>query len=517
MRPVENWRFRVASCPARALAFGLLVSACGTSNAPRTHASAGTGTAGGAGGHGSTRAGGAGGDGAKASGGARAGGGDSAGKSGANSSAGTTGGAAGGAGGSAGSANGGHAGAGTSGADAYGGVSSGLGGTAGAAGGDAGGAGENGGGAWVYGYWAVWQATQYPVEHIAWRDLTHAALSFIEPRAPASVSSESPYATLDSSNASQNLGKVGIAGFADAAHAGGTRPLISLGGAGAGAGFAAAASSANRARFIADIVAACNDWGYDGVDLDWEDSIVEDDFLSLVEELRAAAPPGFLLTVPVGAVNVNLGIDAATSALWSEGQKYVDQLNVMTYTGSGAYPGWAVWYLDPLLGEGSDHPFDVASSLAAWAQLGIAKSKLGVGVGFYGRAVSAPVTATLQAYGSATTYEDDTKLSYGNIVRYFERQGGATSSWDDTAKTTALSWPSEFHPAWTDQFPGDAGPATQFLTYEDVPTVQAKGSWVKANGYGGVIIWTINEGVQFPYGDDGYANPLLDATAAAFR
>ena len=47
--------------------------------------------------------------------------------------------------------------------------------------------------------------------------------------------------------------------------------------------------------------------------------------------------------------------------------------------------------------------------------------------------------------------------------------------------------------------------------------MQAKTQWVKDNGYGGTIIWTINEGLAFPYGGDGYANPLLDATSAAFR
>jgi len=433
-----------------------------------------------------------------------------------------------GGGGSGGAATAGAGGAGApsasggvAGAAAGGGVpAAGGGGTSGAS--DAGAAGSGGSAGegatrWVYGYWAVWQTEQYPLEKIAWKDLTHAALSFVEPRAPAATSKASPYATLDSSNASDNLGENGMANFASAAHAGGTHPLISLGGAGAGAGFAAAASAANRAAFIADIVAACAAWGYDGVDLDWEDSIVYGDFAALVHDLRAAAPPGFLVTAPVGAVNVNAGIDADASAMWSKSFDAVDQLNVMTYTGSGAYPGWAVWYLDPLSGEGADHPFDVASSLGDWSALGIPKSKLGVGIGFYGRAVSAPVTAVLQQYGDATTYEDDTKLSYGNIVRYFENQGGAVATWDDTAKTTALSWPSEFHPAWTDQFPGDAGPPTQFLTYEDVKTVQAKAAWVKDNGYGGTIIWTINEGVAFPYGDDGYQNPLLDATSAAFR
>ncbi len=378
-------------------------------------------------------------------------------------------------------------------------------------------AGAGGSSAWVMGYWAVWQTTQYPLAHVAWGDMTHAALSFVEPRAPVATSSASPYATLDSSNAAANLGASGMSAFATAAHAGGAHPIISLGGAGAGAGFAAAAAPANQAQLVSDIVAACSTWGYDGVDLDWEDSIDTTNFKSFVMALRAAAPQGFLITAPVGAVNNNAGIDSATAALWSAVQSSVDQINVMTYTGSGNYPGWVVWYLDPLMGAGSDHPFDVASSLAAWAALGIPKSKLGVGVGFYGRAVSAPVTATLQSYGSATVYENDTELSYGNIQRYFVGKGGATSTWDATAKTTWLGWSGNFHPAWTDQFPGDEGPATQLLTFEDVPTVMAKGAWVKANGYGGAIIWTINEGTQYPYGGDGYANPLLDATAAAFR
>ncbi len=424
-----------------------------------------------------------------------------------------------GGGGSAGKAGSGGAGRPGAGGDASGAAGNpGIGGTSAGMSGSAGhgGAGAAGPGHWVMGYWAVWQTTQYPLAHVAWQDMTHAAMAFVEPRAPGPTSSASPYATLDSSNAADNLGATGLLDFANAARAGGAHPILSLGGAGAGAGFAAAASAANRAQFVSEVVAACAKWRYDGVDLDWEDQIVTADFQSLILALRAAAPAGFLITAPVGAVNNNLGIDAATGAMWSAVKDAVDQINVMTYTGSGNYPGWVVWYLDPLMGAGADHPFDVATSLAAWAALGIPKSKLGVGIGFYGRAVGSPVTAALQSYGSASVYEDDTKLSYGNIQRYFVGHGGAVSQWDATAMTSWLSWPSVFHPAWTDQFSGDQGPAAQFLTYEDAMTVAAKGAWTKANGYGGAIIWTINEGPQYPYGADGYANSLLDATAAAF-
>jgi len=55
------------------------------------------------------------------------------------------------------------------------------------------------------------------------------------------------------------------------------------------------------------------------------------------------------------------------------------------------------------------------------------------------------------------------------------------------------------------------------LTYEDPAGVAEKGKWAKANGYGGAIIWTINEGIEYPDGSDGYANPMLDAVKSAFR
>src|SRR5579863_4024627 len=156
---------------------------------------------------------------------------------------------------------GGHAGAGAGGVVATGGVSGrdagGAGGSLGSGGasssaGAGGGAGSGGpagstgsagaagpGGPWVMGYWAVWQTTQYPLAHVAWGDMTQAAIAFVEPRAPVATSPQSPYATLDSSNAASNLGATGMADFAAAARAGGAHPLISLGGSGAGAGFAA--------------------------------------------------------------------------------------------------------------------------------------------------------------------------------------------------------------------------------------------------------------------------------------
>jgi chitinase len=37
------------------------------------------------------------------------------------------------------------------------------------------------------------------------------------------------------------------------------------------------------------------------------------------------------------------------------------------------------------------------------------------------------------------------------------------------------------------------GGTTQYIPYEDATSIAAKGAFSRAQGYGGVIIWTINE------------------------
>lgn len=51
-----------------------------------------------------------------------------------------------------------------------------------------------------------------------------------------------------------------------------------------------------------------------------------------------------------------------------------------------------------------------------------------------------------------------------------------------------------------------------FISYDDPTSIAAKGAWIKSNGYGGTIIWLINEGAI----DESGTNPLLDAVRSAF-
>jgi len=82
--------------------------------------------------------------------------------------------------------------------------------------------------------------------------------------------------------------------FIAKAHANGVKALLMVGGAGDGAGFdLSTANAAVRAMFIQNILAKVVAKNYDGVDVDWEESLdtaaQQNQVLALLSELRAAA------------------------------------------------------------------------------------------------------------------------------------------------------------------------------------------------------------------------------------
>ena len=379
-----------------------------------------------------------------------------------------------------------------------------------------------GGGMWVTGYYGEWQIDMYPVENIDWSALTHIVMHRVGPRGPAAPSENSPYSTINSDYALGQWGPGGIIDFAARASAGGVKTILGFGGSADHDGWVAAASDANRAQFVADILDACEAWGYDGVDIDWEPVNPEDQpqVVALAGELRSAAPAGFIITVPTGVINTNFGMSEEEIAFWRAVEPNVDQMSPMSYCGTGPWGGWVTWHFNPLFGQGPDHPVDVSSTMTYWADnVGIPRPKLGIGIGFYSMGVGSPVTGILQDYAGAQVYSFDGSMRYGNVVRHFLDRGGATRQWDDVSKVPYLSWPAPFQPTdtWTEQYgAGDEAPSVQFLSYEDEQSIEEKGRWARENDFGGCIIWTINEGTAWPYGADGYANPVLDAVKRAF-
>jgi GH18 family chitinase/lysophospholipase L1-like esterase len=344
---------------------------------------------------------------------------------------------------------------------------------------------------WVTGYYAAWQVGLYPIDRIDFTAITHIALAHWLTAADGTLQP----------SAMDTLGP----SIVSAAHHSARKVIMMLGGSD-DSHFVTAANPTNRATLVNSILKKIDSLNLDGVDLDWETNIDNPDFAALARDLRQARPD-LIITVPIDA---SLG---GSARLASALAPYCDQLNMMTYGGGGSYPGWVSWYFSALAGDGLDHPSSVNLFVNKWRKAGVPAAKIGVGLGFYGQGWSTPVRGPLQFSGTASVPLKD--LPYGasltnggSVLSWFYNQPGATYMYDaGLPQQPSITIPSGLTP------PGWSGPPITWVTYEDEGSVTAKAAYVKANGLGGVIIWTLNQGATDPTTG---RNPLLDSVKRAF-
>jgi chitinase len=343
-----------------------------------------------------------------------------------------------------------------------------------------------GSGKWVSGYYTGWNADLYPPEKVDFSAMTHIIVGRATPRPDGTVST-----AFDTSN-----GPAMARTLSTRAHAAGRKAIIMVGGAGEHDNWVAAASNANRAKFVQNLLSAMDSLGYDGLDIDWEPVETADkpNLLALVKELRAARP-GMLLTFPIGWININETVDPWFANL----VPYMDQINIMSYEMIGPWDGWQSWYTSALYGHASNRPTSVSASLDAWARVGIPKAKLGMGIPFYGMAwrnISGP-------YQSFTNWSD--YVGSDNVFTYKKIQqlsASGTYHWDAVAAASYVTFSS----------PVEDG-SVRWISYDSPQAIAAKGAYTRDNGFGGTIIWTINQGCT---NATTGANPLLDAVKSAF-
>jgi chitinase len=397
-------------------------------------------------------------------------------------------------------------------------------GTGGGSGGSAGGATGSGGGTggasstdggmdgapttsgqWVLGYYVGYDINAYPIASIDWSGITHIAF------APLLVNADQ---SLDLSfNDENGTGQQDAMALAQAAHAHGVKALLMLGGAGAGTNIATAAAAGKRAAFVNTLTNAMTTLGYDGIDLDWEDSVNLDDLVSLAQALRASKP-SMLLSYPAGAINANFQtVDARMVTLAAS----LDLFNVQTYYPSTAFAGqgWSSWFSSPLSGESGATPVAIDDTLKRYADAGIPKAKLGMGIAFYAICYTGGITAPGQSTNGTTQQitggDNDYPLSlFFAAGGTFDSSAASNRKRDTTAAEPYLTFATAVNDA-------HCGAATQYIPYEDETSIAAKGAFSKTNGYGGIIIWTLEEG-WLPAGASGgrARNALMQALKSSF-
>ena len=219
----------------------------------------------------------------------------------------------------------------------------------------------------IVGYFTDW--TGMNVNDVQYDKLTHINYSFLIPMEDGNVR---PFE--QESKLRELITK---------AHANGVKVMISVGGwsyknAELDPVFAKAASTdATREKLVDNIVQCVNTYNFDGADIDWEypDPGTEaDNYLKLMQGLNSKLKPnGKLLTA---AVTSGTAINTPTEnwyakAITKDVFDLVDFLNLMVYDG----------------GNGADHsPYIYAeNSMKVWANKGLPKEKMVLGVPFYAR------------------------------------------------------------------------------------------------------------------------------------
>jgi chitinase len=331
-------------------------------------------------------------------------------------------------------------------------------------------------GLWNSAYYAGWMQDYLPAEQVDFTAMTHVIHFAVVPRTDGSLDS--------ATNA------VSFANSTDVvtrAHAAGVKVLISVGGEDSAPGFRGATIAANRPRFVTNLVKFVTSRGYDGVDVDWEPLDAPDVGLysNLVNDLRVALnaiTPRPLLTAAVGS----------QPALLASLQGRFDQINLMTYSFSGAYSGWVTWFNAPIYDGGYRFPSTgelvpsadgVVSNFLAH---GVAASKLGIGISFYGCVWSGGSgTSTGGAALPRQSWKVPPKvtdIAYSAIMStYYQPQ---LYFWDTNTQSAYLS---------IDQ-PGSAN--DKFISYDDPRACRAKVAYVKQRGLGGLIIWELGGGYR---------------------
>ena len=263
------------------------------------------------------------------------------------------------------------------------------------------------------------------------------------------------------------------------------RIVISVGGWGAGGFSPAAATEEGRRKFAASCLALAEQWGLDGMDIDWEYPGLDwadieaspddkENYTLLLQAVRdafnAAGHTDWLLTVAVGCDRYfiqNTEMDKVA--------KILDYVSLMTYDMRGCGEPLTGHHTNLLpYADYSDNPRgrrSVLHSVQIYEEAGVPREKLIIGIAFYSRmwkdVEGEGVGHGLCSKAGPGNYGPD----YGDILRNYIGNGEFQEYWDEECKAPYL-------------FDGKT-----FISYDNERSIAEKCKFVKENGLLGVMYW----------------------------
>jgi GH18 family chitinase len=365
----------------------------------------------------------------------------------------------------------------------------------------------------VVAYFAEWgiYGRQYYPSSMPLEKITHINYAFANISADGRIAIGDPYAAIDKAYPGDtwdqplrgNYNQFNNVLKAEHPH---LKTMISVGGWTWSARFSdIALTESSRSIFAESCVEFLREYGFDGVDLDWEYPVSgglasnvyrpedRENYTLLLAELRAqldaaAAEDGteYLLTIASAA-----GFDKLVNFDLEGMHPHLDFINVMSYDLFGAWdlsttghqaglrssPGMTA--VNPELRE----KYNVTWAIEEMLARGVPASKIVPGVAFYGRSWGGVSATNDGLFQSATSVPpgqwDDWSSGATGVYDWTDIEdkiasGSYTRHWDPQAKAPWL---------YGSAFGG------HFISYDDPASVMLKGSLVQERGLGGLMFW----------------------------
>ena len=235
--------------------------------------------------------------------------------------------------------------------------------------------------------------------------------------------------------------------------------------------------------FVSNIANFVKTNGFDGVDIDWEANVNTTQYTQLLSLLRAAMPNAVIMA--------DMGNWGGLPNVASASQSYVDRINLGCYDMDNPGNGYS-WYNGALFQNGNPNVATCDWRVSAFTSVGVANSKLSIGLPFYGRRWPGVLQALVNGSFSPST------VYYNQLVTDSTRWQPQYQYYDNSYRSNYLSIPS----------------MDEFDSFTGTQEVQDAAAWIKSKGLGGALTFTLE--YEYLTGQSGDAQyPLSTALANA--
>lgn len=243
----------------------------------------------------------------------------------------------------------------------------------------------------------------------------------------------------------------------------------------------------SRKKFAASCVAFMTQYGFDGLDIDWEypagggdpgNKVRPQDpanFVLLMAELRSQLDAQTKIDGKHHLLTIAASPDAnkITPINWKALHPNLDFINVMAYDFAGSW-STKTGFNAPLYEVPGADPGSADTAMKAYLAAGIPSDKLVLGVPFYGRGwkeVKDVNNGLFQPYGDIPGTEGS--FEYRELASFWIAH--SDRHWDETGKVPWLFIPK----------------TGMMISYDDAESLTAKTAYVKEHNFGGIMIWEL--------------------------